>query len=119
MKKLTIVGMMIFAIGATAFARGHQNWDNNGGRHHRTYDCVQGEGRMARRSPEMERTRLVIDEKRLEIRKELVKENPDWKKVERLNTEIATEQGRARTTMMKDHHEYQRRLPATPVSQAN
>lgn len=110
MKKLTIVGMMIFAIGATAFARGYQDWDNNGGRHHRAYECGQG----MRRSPEMERTRLVIDEKRLEIRKELVKETPDWKKVDRLNNEIAVEQGRARTTMMKTHHEYQRTRVNTP-----
>lgn len=114
MKKLTIVGIMIFALGATAFARGHQNWEgvHHTERHYRSSNC--GQWQDVRRSPELERTRLVIDEKRLEVRKELVKDKPDWNKIERLNNEIAVEHGRARTSMMRSHHEYQRTLANRP-----
>ena len=104
MKKFTIIGIMIFALGATAFARGHQNWngDNMGrGYHSGSSYCGSGANQNGfKRSPEMERSRLVMDEKRLEIRKELIKDKPDWNKVEKLNTEIANEQGRMRTTAM-------------------
>ena len=63
-----------------------------------------------RRNPEAERTRLVIDEKRLEIRKELIKETPDWKKIERINTEIATEQAKERTVNMKSRFEARKNI---------
>ena len=91
MKKFTIIGIMIFALGATAFARGHQNWNGDMGRgyhHSGSSYCGSGANQNGfKRSPEMERSRLVMDEKRLEIRKELIKDKPDWNKVEKLNTE--------------------------------
>ena len=74
MKKFTIVGIMLLALGATAFARGHQNWDGNNmmkrGHHSGSYCGGIGTNQNGfKRSPEMERSRLVMDEKRLEIRK--------------------------------------------------
>lgn len=124
MKKMTLIGIMLFVIGATSFARPHHHNYNNcdyapcGASYH--HNCVVDQNRpraprrdpqlggpkeIVRRDPEAERARLVIDEKRLEIRKELIKETPDWKKVERLNSEIATEQGRVRTANMKSRFE--------------
>lgn len=120
MKKFTIVGIMLLALGVTAFARGHQNWDGNNnmmGRGHHSGSYCGGMGTNQngfKRSPEMERSRLVMDEKRLEIRKELIKDKPDWNKVEKLNTEIANEQGRMRTTAMRTRVEYNQNLANKP-----
>ena len=55
-----------------------------------------------------------IDEKKLEIRKELVKDKPDWNRVEKLNTEIANEHGRMRTSVMKSRVEYNQNLANKP-----
>ena len=33
MKKLAVVGVMVLALGATAFARGHRNWNGSEGMH--------------------------------------------------------------------------------------
>ena len=110
MKKFTIIGIMIFALGATAFARGHQNNMHSGS----TY-CGSGVNQTGfKRSPEMERSKLVIDEKKLEIRKELVKDKPDWNRVEKLNTEIDNEHGRMRTSVMKSRVEYNQNLANKP-----
>ena len=52
-------------------------------------------------NPETQQTRIRIQEKNIEKRKETIKANHDWKKVERLNSEIATEQAKLRTEMQK------------------
>lgn len=52
--------------------------------------------------------------KKLEIRKELVKDKPDWNRVEKLNTEIANEHGRMRTSVMKSRVEYNQNLANKP-----
>lgn len=116
MKKFAVVGVMLLALGATAFARGHKNWDNyEGGRHnfgHSSYSCQPFPKHMnSRRSPEMEKSSIIIEEKRLEIRKELLNENPDWNKIEKLNTEISNEIGKMRTAGMKARFEYNKTLP--------
>lgn len=120
MKKMALIGMMLFVVGATSFARGH-HYNNNcnyapcGAPQH--HNCVVDQNRpkvapktQKRRNPEAERVRLVIDEKRLEIRKELIKETPDWKKIERINTEIATEQAKERTVNMKSRFEARKNI---------
>ena len=118
MKKFTIIGIMIFTLGATAFARGHQNWNGDMGRgyhHSGSSYCGSGANQNGfKRSPEMERSRLVMDEKRLEIRKELIKDKPDWNKVEKLNTEIANEPGRMRRSAMRTRVEYNQNLVNKP-----
>ena len=114
MKKFTIIGIMIFALGATAFARGHRNWsDTDGGMHHSGNGyCQSSSNHMNfKRSPEMEKSSILIEEKRLEIKKELLKDSPDWNKVEKLNTEISTERGKMRTAGMKARFEYNKTLP--------
>lgn len=120
MKKMALIGMMLLVVGATSFARGHHHNNNCnyapcGAPQH--YNCVVDQNRpkvapktQKRRNPEAERTRLVIDEKRLEIRKELIKEAPDWKKIERINTEIATEQAKERTVNMKSRFEARKNI---------
>ena len=120
MKKMALIGMMLFVVGATSFARGHHHNNNCnyapcGAPQH--YNCVVYQNRQKvapktqkRRNPEAERVRLVIDEKRLEIRKELIKETPDWKKIERINTEIATEQAKERTVNMKSRFEARKNI---------
>lgn len=52
-----------------------------------------------------------MKKKRLEIKKELLKDSPDWNKVEKLNTEISTERGKMRTAGMKARFEYNKTLP--------
>ena len=117
---MALIGMMLFVVGATSFARGHHHNNNCnyapcGAPQH--YNCVVDQNRpkvapktQKRRNPEAERVRLVIDEKRLEIRKELIKETPDWKKIERINTEIATEQAKERTVNMKSRFEARKNI---------
>lgn len=120
MKKMALIGMMLFVVGATSFARGHHHNNNcnyapcGAPQYH---NCVVDQNRPKvapktpkRRNPEAERVRLVIDEKRLEIRKELIKETPDWKKIERINTEIATEQAKERTVNMKSRFEARKNI---------
>ena len=120
MKKMALIGMMLLVVGATSFARGHHHNNNcnyapcGAPQHH---NCVVDQNRpkvapktQKRRNPEAERLRLVIDEKRLEIRKELIKETPDWKKIERINTEIATEQAKERTVNMKSRFEARKNI---------
>ena len=129
MKKMTLIGIMLFVVGATSFARPHHHNYNNcdyapcGASYH--HNCVVDQNRpraprrdsqlggpkeIVRRDPEAERARLVIDEKRLEIRKELIKETPDWKKIERINSEIATEQAKERTDNMRSRFEARKNI---------
>lgn len=109
MKKLAVVGVMLLALGATAFARGHRE----GGMHNfGNSSCQSSSNHMNfKRSPEMEKSSILMEEKRLEIKKELLKDSPDWNKVEKLNTEISTEKGKMRTAEMKARFEYNKTLP--------
>lgn len=118
MKKLTmLVGAITLLAGTTLFAVNTNepvvnkninekfNYSMNmegRGRHHfpRGY-C--NDGRMGYiQNKEIERNRIDIMEKRLELRKELIKDRPDWKKVERLNQEIALKRANNHTIMMKE-----------------
>lgn len=118
MKKLTmLVGAITLLAGTTLFAVNTNepvvnkninekfNYSMNmegRGRHYfpRGY-C--NDGRMGYiQNKEIERNRIDIMEKRLELRKELIKDRPDWKKVERLNQEIALKRANNHTIMMKE-----------------
>lgn len=46
-----------------------------------------------------------ISRKQLEVERELLKENPDWEKIEKLNDEIALMESKAKTEVMKINHE--------------
>lgn len=47
---------------------------------------------------------LEIKQKQLEVERELLEEKPDWKKIEKLNGEIAGLEGSARTEIMKNNY---------------
>lgn len=118
MKKLTmLVGAITLLAGTTLFAANTNepvvnkninekfNYSMNmegRGRHHFPKGCCN-DGRMGYiQNKEIERNRIDIMEKRLELRKELIKDRPDWKKVERLNQEIALKRANNHTIMMKE-----------------
>lgn len=114
MKKLTVIGAMLLALGATAFAGGHKNWNNSdGGRNFLLNNSCQPPSTPMnfKKNPEMEKSSILIEEKRLEIKKELLKDAPDWNKVEKFNTEISTERGKMKTAVMKARFEYNKTLP--------
>ena len=54
----------------------------------------------------------MIDEKRLEIRKELLNNKPDWNKIEKLNVEIATQEAKLKTCRMRES--YESKYPTEP-----
>ena len=97
MKKALLIGSIVLTLGAVTFARGGYGMGGNGGMIGR--GC--GGYGYINSNPEAQQARIRIQEKNLEIRKETIKANPDWKKVERLNSEIATEQAKLRTEMQK------------------
>ncbi|MGF6907829.1 hypothetical protein [Fusobacterium sp. PH5-44] len=63
-------------------------------------------------NPEFEKLSIAMDEKRLEIRKEMVKDAPDWSKIEKLNTDMATEMAKFKTQMMKTRYEEMKKFQA-------
>lgn len=118
MKKLTmLVGAITLLAGTTLFAVNTNepvvnkninekfNYSMNmegRGRHHFSKGCCN-DGKIGYiKNKEIERNRIDIMEKRLELRKELIKDRPDWKKVERLNQEIALKRANNQTIMMKE-----------------
>lgn len=54
---------------------------------------------------EFHEMRIFIKEKKLEIEKEMLKDNPDWHKIEKLNAEIENKKSALRIETMKKHHE--------------
>ena len=100
MKKLLLIGSLVLSLGAVGFARGGHGYGGGCGGHGRG----NGNGyynNMMTSNPQIEKSRITIQEKRLDVRKELIKTSPDWKKVEKLNSEIGAEQGKMRTLMEK------------------
>ncbi len=47
---------------------------------------------------------VQIEQKQLEVERELLEEKPNWNKVEKLNEEIARLEAKARTEMMKSSY---------------
>lgn len=70
-----------------------------GGREHKFRGC-NGMGYI--RNKDIEANRITIMEKKLEIRKEVIKDNPDWNKVEKLNQEIASKRASNQTIRMRE-----------------
>ena len=104
MKRFIIGSLMVLAIGTSAFAgihhyEGYRNEAGRGHHHYRRENC--------RINPDNERMRILMAEKRLEIRKELLNEKPDWNKIEKLNTEIAVKKSQCITENMKYRFENQ------------
>ena len=111
MKKF-LIGSLMVVVGITAFGKGYHHREV--GRHHQQCEYYRtSEKREFRVNPEVEKTRIEFDEKRLDIRKELLKDTPDWTKVQKLNEEIALKKAEFRTNNMKRCFEYRKSLPAT------
>ena len=55
-----------------------------------------------RRNPQINpENQIAMDEKRLEIQKELTKSEPDWTRIENINKEIALERAATKTEYLK------------------
>lgn len=105
MKRFLIGSLMALTIGTSAFAGIHHNgYRNEAGRGHHHHHYRRENCRI---NPDNERMRILMAEKRLEIRKELLNEKPDWNKIEKLNTEIAVKKSQAVTERMKYRFENQ------------
>ena len=101
MKKVLTIGALVLTIGGFAAARGmgYGGRMGYGGMHG---GCGGGyHYQMMANNPDMQKSWIAIEEKRLDIKKEMIKASPDWKKIEKLNTDIATEQAKMRTAMEK------------------
>ncbi|MGL4534087.1 MAG: hypothetical protein ACRCUA_03390 [Fusobacteriaceae bacterium] len=111
MKKLLMIGVL--AISAVGFAAGNGNGGRNGmgrtGNVSHFNNQTNRQGNLINLTTEQRETitkeRITMDEKKLEIRKLMVTSNPDWKKVEKLNLELATLKAKSKTQMMKLRHE--------------
>ena len=92
-KRIFSIGLLALALGATGIAG-----QNPGG-----YRPDKQKRNIQRQAPtpEMQQQRIAMEEKRLDIKKELIKDKPDWNKVEKLNKEIALQQASAKTEKMK------------------
>lgn len=105
MKNGIVVCLMLITMGTTIFAKGHSNNDNyeidNVPRHVHKMQRVKN----YKRDSEKERVRIAIEEKKLDIRKELLKDTPDWNRIERLNVDIATEEAKIKTCRMRESYE--------------
>ncbi|MBU3842280.1 MAG: hypothetical protein IAA47_04750 [Candidatus Fusobacterium pullicola] len=102
MKKILIGTMMILAISSTGFARMHDLKDDS--TPVPPYMLKMRKGNC-RTNSELERAKIMIEEKKLEIRKELLNDKPNWNKIEKLNIEIATQEAKNRTTNMRERFE--------------
>ncbi|MGL5725398.1 hypothetical protein [Cetobacterium sp.] len=113
MKKLLLVG--ILTLSAVSFAKGHGNMSGmnhgNGGMMNGPMSCSmmngeQGGKHMMNMSPElrkeMQADMIKIQEKKLEISKIMNTSNPDMKKVEVLNGEIANIRATHMTKMQQN-----------------
>ena len=61
---------------------------------------------------EFEKLSITMDEKRLEIRKEMIKDTPDWNKIEKLNIDMSTEMAKFKTQIMKSKYEEMKKFQA-------
>ncbi len=98
-KRIFSIGILALSLGMTGMA----NPNPNGGRHNMPKRNYQRQAM----TPEMQKQRIAIEEKELAVKKELIKDKPNWTQVEKLNREIALEQASARTERLKQMKEKQ------------
>ena len=115
MKRLLIGSLMLLAVGTTAFAGIHHRREEprEWHRHHYSKNIERADN--CRRSFEFRKMEISIDEKRLEIRKELLNDKPDWNKVQKLNDDIALERSKYKTDLMRERFERQTRRMESPL----
>lgn len=96
MKKInTFAGIIALSLGLSAFS--YSNTDMNRPSKH-------GHKRIEM-TPEMKQKRIVQEEKEIAIKKELIKDNPNWTQIEKLNKEIANDRAIMKTARMKQMKE--------------
>lgn len=103
MKKLLVSSLMILAISSTSFAKMH-DFEKEPKKPLPPHLHKMKE-RDCRRDPELERAKIMIEEKKLQVRKELLNEKPDWNKIEQLNIDVATQEAKHKTLLMKKKFE--------------
>ena len=74
----------------------------DGERFHSRCCNFDGKGRYQVQDKKFEANQLDIAEKRIALRREMLKDTPDWNKVEQLNKEIGAIRAENRTIMMKE-----------------
>lgn len=94
-KKIMLLGLFVMIFATNAYGRfrlGH-------------YHCYR-EDSITREEYNKEKHELMIfiEEKNLEIEKEILKENPDWDKIEKLNDEIEKKSTKFKTHIIKEQH---------------
>lgn len=113
MKKILISGLMVFLVGSSVFARTPQRMEGRAvHRQHCDY-YYSNENKNYPVSQEVEKIKVAFAEKRLEIRKELLKDVPDWEKIKKLNEELALRRAELRTENMKKRFEERKKLSST------
>ncbi|MGL5988187.1 hypothetical protein [Cetobacterium sp.] len=105
MKKLLLIAVL--CLSAVSFAKGHGNMGNgnmgNGGMMNGSGNCLMMDSNMTPElRKEMRNDMISIQEKNLEISKIMNTENPDMKKVEKLNSEIYGIKAAHRTKMQQN-----------------
>ena len=98
-KRIFSIGILALSLGMTGMA----NPNPDGGR----YNMPKRNYQRQAMTPEMQKQRIAIEEKELAVKKELIKDKPNWTQVEKLNREIALEQASARTERLKQMKEKQ------------
>lgn len=118
-KKIMMLGIFMLALGVNVYARHGYGSGSYGSNGRYTYCNGQGYNRDEHFSgrgygmhsthnfwstSEGEKIAIFIEEKNLEIRKELLKDAPDWEKIEKMNIEIASEKAKAKTKYMQSRY---------------
>ena len=96
-KRIFSIGILALSLGMAGMANPNPN-NGRPDRHGKNYQ-------KQAMTPEMQQKRLAIEEKELAIKKEMIKDKPNWTQVEKLNREIALEKASAKTERMKQMKE--------------
>lgn len=118
MKKLIILtGAITLLAGTTLFANNIDNTQSmrrdtkssthtthmrEGGRHYSKHCNGNGRRQHHIQNKEVQANQLDIAEKKIALKREMMKDTPDWNKVEQLNREIGAIRAENKTIMMKE-----------------
>lgn len=123
MKKLLVVSIMALGLGTVAMAQGNkenkmsnsgknQNKNNKMMESHKMMggDCFSNEERAQMRekmrtNPKIKEGKIKLQENKVELMKEMNKENPDFNKIEKINKNSADIQAEMKTEQMKMNYE--------------
>ena len=101
MKRLLLGTLMILTVGTSAFAGTHHHHHNNYRNETQKRYQQQYQKNKKIKSYKNREAEIFIEEKRLDIKKELLNKNLDWNKIEKLNSEIALKKSQCTTENMK------------------